>query len=483
MSWVLSRERSPAVSPATPRSWFQPTGPMAARLNLGRTRRDPSNAQRLEIRRRDKGCRFPGCTHTEFTDVHHVRHWVDGGLTDVDNLVELCDQHHRCVHEMGWKIAGNANVELTFQSPTGRRSTSPPPRLLLHARRTAWLIASCSATFCARSGTLTRTSAGVGAAKADSSWDRSATSCTGSPNPRADRADVTGGRRTEELLEHPRLDRGRLGQEGEDPSPAVVEHDEGAGDLRKVDQSRDIVEEGQVAQERHGAGALPLRRPTPPTPSAVDTTPSIPFAPLLARTRGGVGCGLGVPLEVPDRHGGRHQEGRTGLGRVAVDRRGPRVARSGRPPGLRRWRSAPSSRALPRVEPLRIATVSPWRRRRRASDRPRTGGTRSRPAAGRPTAGTGSTTMIRAPAADGVRDVCPECPGEPGRAEQHDALGKRGLGADDGVGGGDRPLEPAAREWVGQDRPTQTCRRVPPHTGRVRPLRPRAPRDDHPPPP
>ena len=95
-------------------------------LNLGRTRRDPSNAQRLEIRRRDKGCRFPGCTHTEFTDVHHVRHWVDGGLTDVDNLVELCDQHHRCVHEMGWKIVGNANVELTFQSPTGRRSTSTP---------------------------------------------------------------------------------------------------------------------------------------------------------------------------------------------------------------------------------------------------------------------------------------------------------------------------------------------------------------------
>ena len=54
-------------------------------LNLGRTRRDPSEAQRLEIRRRDKGCRFPGCTHTEFTDVHHVRHWVDGGPTDLHN--------------------------------------------------------------------------------------------------------------------------------------------------------------------------------------------------------------------------------------------------------------------------------------------------------------------------------------------------------------------------------------------------------------
>jgi hypothetical protein len=103
-------------------------------LNLGRTRRDPSDAQRLEIRRRDKGCRFPGCTHTEFTDVHHVRHWVDGGPTDIENLVELCDQHHRCVHEMGWKVSGNANVELTFQGPTGRRSTSTPSPSLIAAR-------------------------------------------------------------------------------------------------------------------------------------------------------------------------------------------------------------------------------------------------------------------------------------------------------------------------------------------------------------
>jgi Domain of unknown function (DUF222)/HNH endonuclease len=103
-------------------------------LNLGRTRRDPSDAQRLEIRRRDKGCRFPGCTHTEFTDVHHVRHWVDGGPTDVENLVELCDHHHRCVHEMGWKMSGNANVELTFQSPAGRRSASTPSPTFTAAR-------------------------------------------------------------------------------------------------------------------------------------------------------------------------------------------------------------------------------------------------------------------------------------------------------------------------------------------------------------
>jgi hypothetical protein len=103
-------------------------------LNLGRTRRDPTDAQRIEIRRRDKGCRFPGCTHTEFTDVHHVQHWIDGGRTDADNLVELCDQHHRAVHEMGWRMSGDANVELTFRSPTGRLSHSTPSPAFTSAR-------------------------------------------------------------------------------------------------------------------------------------------------------------------------------------------------------------------------------------------------------------------------------------------------------------------------------------------------------------
>ncbi len=109
-------------------------GPDGQSLNLGRTRRDPTDAQRIVIRRRDKGCRFPGCTHSEFTDVHHVLHWVNGGFTDLDNLVELCDEHHRSVHEMGWRVSGDANVELTFRSPTGRLTTSTPSPTFTSAR-------------------------------------------------------------------------------------------------------------------------------------------------------------------------------------------------------------------------------------------------------------------------------------------------------------------------------------------------------------
>jgi hypothetical protein len=95
-------------------------------LDQGRVRRDPTPVQRVEIDRRDKGCRFPGCTYTEFTNVHHIQHWADGGLTNLDNLVTLCGRHHRAVHELGWTVSGDADSVLTFASPHGRSMQSVP---------------------------------------------------------------------------------------------------------------------------------------------------------------------------------------------------------------------------------------------------------------------------------------------------------------------------------------------------------------------
>ena len=95
-------------------------------MDQGRARRDPTAAQRVEIERRDKRCRFPGCEYTEFTDIHHVRHWVDGGETSLYNLVTLCDRHHRAVHELGWAVEGDANAVLHFTGPHGRVVTSAP---------------------------------------------------------------------------------------------------------------------------------------------------------------------------------------------------------------------------------------------------------------------------------------------------------------------------------------------------------------------
>jgi hypothetical protein len=95
-------------------------------LDQGRARRDPTVAQRVEIARRDKGCRFPGCSFTEFTDIHHVLHWIRGGETNLDNLVTLCDRHHKAVHELGWVMKGDANSVMSFTSPHGRVGRSVP---------------------------------------------------------------------------------------------------------------------------------------------------------------------------------------------------------------------------------------------------------------------------------------------------------------------------------------------------------------------
>jgi hypothetical protein len=95
-------------------------------LDLKPLHRYPSTAQRTEIRRRDNGCRFPGCGFTNYTDVHHIVLFTKGGKTTLDNLITLCSSHHHAVHEIGWKMSGNANEMVTFTGPHGRTSTSSP---------------------------------------------------------------------------------------------------------------------------------------------------------------------------------------------------------------------------------------------------------------------------------------------------------------------------------------------------------------------
>jgi hypothetical protein len=95
----------------------------------GRARRFPNDAQRREVRRRDRQCRFPGCANKTFTNVHHIVAWKPGGTTDLDNLALLCLFHHGMVHRKGWTMSGNANEELTFVGPSGRVMTSRPSAL------------------------------------------------------------------------------------------------------------------------------------------------------------------------------------------------------------------------------------------------------------------------------------------------------------------------------------------------------------------
>jgi hypothetical protein len=75
------------------------------RMHLGRSRRLATPAQIVALMARDgERCQFPGCTHTHYLQAHHVRHWLHGGLTDIDNLVLICSFHHSAIHDHGYHI-------------------------------------------------------------------------------------------------------------------------------------------------------------------------------------------------------------------------------------------------------------------------------------------------------------------------------------------------------------------------------------------
>jgi hypothetical protein len=109
-------------------------GPDGLPVGIGRTSRTIPAWLNRQIRRRDQGCRFPGCERIRGTHAHHLVHWAQGGPTDLDNLATLCGYHHRLVHEAGWKIEGSPNGELVFIRPDGR-PYQPRPQAL---RREVW---------------------------------------------------------------------------------------------------------------------------------------------------------------------------------------------------------------------------------------------------------------------------------------------------------------------------------------------------------
>jgi hypothetical protein len=84
-------------------------------LDLGRKQRTVSPALKRALFARDRGCTFPGCHRKRFIDAHHIRHWANGGDTSLDNTRLLCTQHHRLLHEGGFKVRRDHSGNLCFQ--------------------------------------------------------------------------------------------------------------------------------------------------------------------------------------------------------------------------------------------------------------------------------------------------------------------------------------------------------------------------------
>jgi hypothetical protein len=101
------------------------TGAPGTGMSVGRRTRSIPPAIRRALQLRDRGCAFPGCPHTRFLHGHHVRHWLHGGHTSVENMVLLCPHHHGLVHEGGWSVESSADGSWRFLSPTGTAAESP----------------------------------------------------------------------------------------------------------------------------------------------------------------------------------------------------------------------------------------------------------------------------------------------------------------------------------------------------------------------
>lgn len=109
-------------------------GPGREAIDLGRTARTFSLAQRGFIVARDGHCIWPGCDGTPgWCDAHHRVHWADGGATDTDNGVQVCGRHHDRIHQYGHAIIrtsdGGFTVDLRSESdPRWHRLTGRTPR-------------------------------------------------------------------------------------------------------------------------------------------------------------------------------------------------------------------------------------------------------------------------------------------------------------------------------------------------------------------
>jgi hypothetical protein len=128
-------ERRYLTCDATGEVWFERDGQP---IGAGRATRLINRRLRRALEYRHPTCAVPGCGATRGLHAHHIRHWEDGGPTELDNLVLLCPYHHRLHHRGVITIAGPPE-DLSVTDSAGRAlspgslarpPTRPPPAVL-----------------------------------------------------------------------------------------------------------------------------------------------------------------------------------------------------------------------------------------------------------------------------------------------------------------------------------------------------------------
>jgi hypothetical protein len=94
-------------------------------LDLGRSRRLFTRAQKLAVVERDGGCSWCHAPPS-YCEVHHIRWWDrDVGRTDLENALLLCAACHHRIHYDDWRIE-ITDGRVWFTPPRGIDPTQTP---------------------------------------------------------------------------------------------------------------------------------------------------------------------------------------------------------------------------------------------------------------------------------------------------------------------------------------------------------------------
>ncbi len=89
-------------------------------LDVGRSVRTATRAQRRALRAMHRTCAHPDCTVTfDACGIHHITPWLRHGNTDIANLLPVCETHHHLVHEGGWGLTMTPDRTATWTRPDG----------------------------------------------------------------------------------------------------------------------------------------------------------------------------------------------------------------------------------------------------------------------------------------------------------------------------------------------------------------------------
>ncbi|MGI9602806.1 MAG: HNH endonuclease signature motif containing protein, partial [Acidimicrobiales bacterium] len=100
-------------------------------VNVSRSSRTATSAQRAALRARYPGCAISGAPWSQ-VEIHHLVFREHGGHTVLENLIPISRRWHHLIHDNGWQLQMHTDRSLRLTRPDGtlHRNIPPPTNVL-----------------------------------------------------------------------------------------------------------------------------------------------------------------------------------------------------------------------------------------------------------------------------------------------------------------------------------------------------------------